>query len=98
MLQASNTDKPNEVSKPNSHWSTLAEIVYRLHLEGIYIRVEQLAEFMLLHGLPVDLQYVPKRLQEKAKAINASYQGEGAQVSLQPDGYEWYVACFRVKH
>jgi hypothetical protein len=91
MLKTSDPHTPNGYSKSNSHWSTLAEIVYCLHLEGIYIRVEQLAEFMLLHGLPVDLQYVPKRLQEKAKAINANYQGEGAQVSLQPDGYEWYV-------
>ena len=43
---------------------------------------------MLLHGLPVDLQYVPKRLQEKAKVVNANYQGERAQISLVPDDYE----------
>lgn len=92
MLQASNTHKPDEVSKSNSQWSTLGAILYRLHLEGIYIRIDQLAEFMLLHGLPVDLEYVPKRLQEKAKVMNANYQGDLAQVSLQPDGYEWYVA------
>ncbi len=91
MLEASNTPNPSRCSKSNSHWSTLGEILYRLHQEGIYIRVDQLVEFMLLHGLPVDLQYVPKRLQEKAKAMNANYQGDLAQVSQQPDDYEWYV-------
>ncbi len=80
MLEASNTRNPNEGSKSNSHWSTLGEILYRLHKGGIYIRVDQLVEFMLLHGLPVDLQYVPKRLQEKAKVVNANYQGDLAQV------------------
>ena len=47
---------------------------------------------MLLHGLPVDLEYVPKRLQEKAKVVNANYQGDLAQITQQPDRYEWYVA------
>ena len=83
--------KTDGVSKSNSHWSTLSEILYRLHLEAIYIRVDQLVEFMLLHRLPVDLEYVPKRLQEKAKAMNTNYQGDLAQVSHEADKYEWYV-------
>ncbi len=58
----------------------------------IYIRVDQLVEFMLAHGLPVDTEYVPERLQKKAKVVNANYQGDLAQVSQQPDDYEWYVA------
>ncbi len=91
MLEASNTRNPDGCSKSNLHMSTLSEILYRLHLEGIYIRLDQLVEFMLLHGLPVDLEFVPERLQEKAKAMNTNYQGERAQVSLVPDEYEWYV-------
>ncbi len=47
---------------------------------------------MLAHGLPVDTEYVPERLQKKAKVVNANYQGDLAQVSQQPDDYEWYVA------
>lgn len=66
----------DKVSNSECHWPTFAEVLRNLHKEGLYIRTEQLAEFMLMHGLPVDLQYVPLNLQEKAKALNANYQGD----------------------
>ena len=82
--------QPSKNSKPESSWPTFAEILYHLHQERLYICAEQLAEFMLLHGLPVDLQYVPPHLQEKAKQLNANYQGNMAQLTEQPDEYFWY--------
>ena len=91
MPPASTTHNPDGGSKSEGHWPTFAEILYRLHKEGFYIRVDQLAEFMLRHGLPVDLEYVPPHLQEKARALNANYQGDSAQLSEQPDDYLWYV-------
>ncbi len=69
------------------HWPTFAEILYRLHKEGLYIRANQLAEFMLVHGLPVDLQYVPPHLQKKARNLNANYQGDMARLSEKLDDY-----------
>jgi hypothetical protein len=62
-------------------WPTFEEILERLHQEGIYIHSEQLAEFLLFHGLPVDLKYVPLHLQQKAKLINQNYQGDLARLS-----------------
>ncbi len=61
-------------------WPTFKEILQHLHREGIYIHSDQLAEFFLAHGLPVDLGYVPKRLKEKAKSINKNYQGDMARL------------------
>lgn len=89
MLQ-SLTCQPSKNSKPESHWPTFTEILYNLHQEKLYIRAEQLAEFMLMHGLPVDLKYVPPHLQEKAKQLNANYQGNMARLREQPDEYFWY--------
>lgn len=74
------------------HWPTFAEILYRLHKEGIYIHANQLAEFMVVHGLPVDLQYVPSKLQERARALNANYRGDMACLSEKSDDYFWYVS------
>jgi hypothetical protein len=62
------------------NWPTFEEILHRLHQEGIYIHSEQLAEFLLTHGLPVHLQYVPSHLQEKARVINENYQGDMARL------------------
>lgn len=59
-------------------WPTFSEILQRLHQEGIYIHSEQLAEFFLAHGIPVDLRYVPDRLKRKAMFINENYQGDMA--------------------
>jgi hypothetical protein len=65
---------------PSEHWHTFSEILHRLHQEGIYIHAHQLAEFMLMHGLPVDLTYVPDHLQQKADQINTNYRGDLAQL------------------
>lgn len=90
MLKAS-TDNLDKGSITEPHWSTFGEILYNLHSEGIYIHADQLAEFMIIHGLPVDLQYVPKHLQEKALTLNANYQGDMTRLNEQPDDYQWYV-------
>lgn len=55
---------------------TFKQILQRLNQEGIYIHSDQLAEFLLAHGLPVDLCYVPQHLQSKAIQINQNYQGD----------------------
>lgn len=62
------------------HWHTFTDILQRLHQEHILIHPEQLAEFMVRHGLPVDLRFVPKHLQQRAKVINANYQGDMARL------------------
>ena len=71
-------------------WHSFDEILIRLHREGIYIHAEQLAEFLVFHGLPVDLQYVPSHLQQRAKQINQHYQGDLAKSSVIPDLYSFY--------
>ncbi len=65
-------------------WHTFEDILLRLHAEGIYIHADQLAEFYLAHGLPVDLSCVPDQLQEKARRINANYQGDMAHLEEIP--------------
>lgn len=60
----------------NQRWQTFEEILQRLHKQGIYIHSEQLAEFLLRHGLPVHLRYVPAHLQSKAIQVNQNYQGD----------------------
>lgn len=84
--------KLDRVFNSEGHWPTFAEVLHNLHREGLYIRADQLAKFMILHGLPVDLQYVPADLQEKAKALNANYQGDMVRLSEKPDDYFWYVS------
>ncbi|HEY9709904.1 MAG TPA: hypothetical protein V6D48_16990 [Oculatellaceae cyanobacterium] len=59
-------------------WPTFEDILQRLHTAGIYIHSEQLAEFLLDHGLPVHLRYVPPHLQLKAIQVNENYQGDMA--------------------
>jgi hypothetical protein len=61
-------------------WHTFEEILSRLHAEGIYIDADQLAAFLLHHGLPVHLRYVPPHLRDKAMTVNQSYQGDMAQL------------------
>jgi hypothetical protein len=60
----------------NQRWQTFEEILQRLHKQGIYIHSEQLAEFLLRHGLPVHLRYVPAHLRSKAIQVNQNYQGD----------------------
>ncbi len=70
-------------------WHTFAEIVLGLHKEGIYIHPHQLAEFLLGHGLPVDLCHVPPRLKHKAETVNARYQGDMARLEDTKDPF-WH--------
>ncbi|MDX2100701.1 MAG: hypothetical protein SFW36_23215 [Leptolyngbyaceae cyanobacterium bins.59] len=77
-------DAPEPLCNPSFEpWHTFPKILGQLHEQGIYIHPEQLAEFMLFHGLPVDLCYVPPHLQEKATMVNAHYRGDMAR--LEPD-------------
>lgn len=71
--------------QPDEHWPTFEEILHRLHGAGIYIHPDQLAEFMLAHGLPVSLCYVPAHLREKAIKVNKNYQGDMARPREEPD-------------
>ncbi|MGP1386163.1 MAG: hypothetical protein ACTS2F_21570 [Thainema sp.] len=75
-------------------WPTFTNILQRLHDEGIYIHHEQLAEFLLYHGLPVDLRYVPPHLQAKAQQINQNYQGDMACMSAMLEEPN-FVECYR---
>lgn len=78
--------------RTDQRWHTFTEILQRLHREGIYINSEQLAEFMMAHGLPVDLCYVPEHLHSKAIQINQNYQGDMVSLTEQsePDwDYSW---------
>lgn len=78
----SNQGRSNSIySQP---WDSFDEILQRLHREGIYLHSEQLAEFFLAHGLPVDLNYVPSHLQDKAHVVNANYQGAMARLENRP--------------
>ncbi|MGJ3245396.1 MAG: hypothetical protein ACFE0I_04895 [Elainellaceae cyanobacterium] len=65
-------------------WTTFEDMLHRLHAEGVYIHSEQLAEFLLAHGLPVDLRYVPLHLQSKAQRINEHYRGDMAVLADEP--------------
>lgn len=70
-------------------WPTFEDILYQLHQDGIYLHPHQLAEFLLRHGLPVNLEYVPAHLKQKATAINNNYQGDMARLEERNDG-PWY--------
>lgn len=74
--------------RPQS-WPTFSQILQRLHHEGIYLQPAQLAEFLLTHGLPVDLQYVPPHLQAKARLINQNYQGDMACFQENLESLDW---------
>jgi len=79
-------------------WSSFEEILERLHRSGVYLHTEQLAAFLLMHGLPVDLCYVGDRLRPKAELVNRHYQGDMARLeTLAPSSSymalsEWCVA------
>ena len=77
------------ISSNMARWHTFAEVVLRLHKEGIYIHPHELAEFFLRHGLPVDICYVPDRLAQRAATVNALYQGDMARLEEMKDPY-WH--------
>jgi hypothetical protein len=89
MSNGSPSDSPTveKVNQPaqSARWHTFPEILSRLHQEKIYIHPDQLAEFMLFHGLPVDLRYVPKHLRQRAKVINDNYRGDMAREEVVDD-------------
>lgn len=87
--QSPQDDRPTTTSEDSTRWHTFAELVVRLHQEGIYIHPHQLAEFLLWHGLPVDLCYVPNRLKQKAKDVNTQYQGDMARLEDMKDPF-WH--------
>jgi hypothetical protein len=72
-------ERPGE-SLDDERWPGFEEILSRLHQEGIYIHSDQLAEFLLRHGLPVHLRYVPSSLRDRALFINKHYQGDMAKL------------------
>lgn len=74
-----------QLAKASERWHTFPEILRRLHQERIFIHPDQLAEFMLRHGLPVDPCYVPKHLKQRAKLINSHYQGDMARSEVVED-------------
>ena len=77
--------------KTDEHWPTFEEILYNLHAQGIYIHSEQLAEFLLAHGLPVHLRYVPRHLHAKAIEVNRNYRGDMVRVveELEPPSWDF---------
>jgi hypothetical protein len=77
----SSVDQLLAQSDSDSCWPTFKMILQRLHAQGIYIHPDQLAEFLLAHGLPVDLCYVPAHLKQKAMAVNQNYQGDMANLT-----------------
>ncbi|WP_421658579.1 hypothetical protein [Leptothermofonsia sp. ETS-13] len=81
----SSTIKQSQHCAQSARWHTFPEILQRLHQERIFIHPDQLAEFMLYHGLPVDLCYVPKHLKQRAKLINNNYQGDMARLEVVKD-------------
>ncbi len=76
-------------SQGKEQWPTFEQILQNLHAQGIYIHSEQLAEFMLAHGLPVHLRYVPAHLRSKAMQVNQSYEGDMACVIEEPEPPYW---------
>ncbi|HEY9875186.1 MAG TPA: hypothetical protein V6D12_17260 [Candidatus Obscuribacterales bacterium] len=75
--------------KLDEHWPTFEEMLQRLHRKGIYIHPDQLAEFLLAHGLPVHLRYVPAHLRQKAILVNENYQGDMACLVEEIDQPSW---------
>lgn len=63
-------------SRADGRWHTFEEILQCLHQSGIYIHADQLAQFLLAHGLPVHQRYVPPHLHTKAIAIEENYRGD----------------------
>jgi hypothetical protein len=78
-------------SLQNEPWSSFEEILERLHEGGIYLHSEQLAAFLLMHGLPVDLCYVGDRLHARAEQVNHHYQGDMARLEVLDSPAPYFV-------
>jgi hypothetical protein len=70
-------------------WPTFEDMLQGLHSQGIYVHSEQLAEFLLAHGLPVHLRYVPSHLRQKALKVNQNYQGDLARLVEELEPPRW---------
>jgi hypothetical protein len=91
FVSMSSRPSPPSTKQNLDRWHSFEEILQRLHQEGIYLHPNQLAEFFVAHGLPVDLNYVPHHLKSKAMRINANYSGDMARVEdIQEPS--WYAA------
>lgn len=88
---ALNDTQSSSQPKADKGWLTFEEILQRLHRHGIYIHSEQLAEFLLAHGLPVHLRYVPAHLRLKAMEVNKNYQGDMVRLieELEPPCWDF---------
>lgn len=77
--------------KADECWPTFEEMLQNLHAKGIYIHPDQLAEFLLAHGLPVHLRYVPAHLRSKAIQVNENYRGDMVQIveELNPPSWDF---------
>ncbi len=92
LLPDSTSIEHPELAPQSTGWPTFPEILQQLHQAGIYIHHHQLAEFFLRHGLPVELDYVPEHLRQRAEKINANYQGDMAKLETvqgQPSMFLW---------
>jgi hypothetical protein len=89
LSTALNSMKLSSLSQTGERWPTFEEILKGLHKQGIYVHSEQLAEFLLAHGLPVHLRYVPSHLRHKALQVNQNYQGDLVQVIEELDQPSW---------
>ncbi|MGQ4647949.1 hypothetical protein [Lyngbya aestuarii] len=89
FLALNNMQSSSKPTDNDEHWPTFEEILQSLHNRGIYIHSEQLAEFMLVHGLPVHPRYVPERLQDKAIRVNQNYQGDMARPIEELEHPDW---------
>jgi hypothetical protein len=71
--------------RENQGWITFEHMLKRLHQEGLYIHPDQLAEFLLCHGLPVHLRYVPHHLRQRAMFVNEHYRGDMVELIEERD-------------
>ena len=89
LYAALNSMQLSSRSQTDERWPTFEEILKGLHSQGIYVHSEQLAEFLLAHGLPVDLRYVPSHLRGKALEVNQNYQGDLVEVIEELEQPSW---------
>ena len=89
VLPSSTPHRANLNPSSRQSWYGFSQMLQRLHAEGVYLHPDQLAEFLLAHGLPVDLDYVPAHLREKALLINTHYRGDMAAVDEDSDEQPW---------
>ncbi|NEQ70263.1 MAG: hypothetical protein F6J86_16385 [Symploca sp. SIO1B1] len=88
LLSVVLTDSQLSSQQQDEQWPTFDELLQSLHYEGIYIHAEQLAEYLLAQGLPVQLRYVPQHLRTKAIQVNQSYRGDMVRL-IEEEEQDW---------